>query len=64
MAIEKPMHFGEVQKLLGVSNTWLYRELQEGKLKGKKMRGSWIVFPTDLQKYFDGLETNQRRISR
>lgn len=60
--LEKPMSFKEVKEFLGCGHAWLYEQLESGKLPARKLGGKWIVFPSDLQKYFDRLYSNQQRL--
>lgn len=60
--LEKPMSFDELKEFFGRGNTWLYEQLQTGKLPGRKLGGKWIVYPSELQKYMDRLPSNQKKI--
>lgn len=60
--LEKPMSFKEVKDFLGISNAWLYGQLQSGRLIGHKLGSKWIVFPSDLQRYLDQQYTNRHQI--
>jgi len=60
--LEKPMHFEEVQEFLGMGSTFVYNELQTGRLPGHKLGGKWIVYPSELQRYLDRLPSNQRKL--
>jgi len=62
--LEKPMQFDEVKTFLGRGSTWLYEELQTGRLPGRKLGGKWVVYPSDLQRYLKQLPSNQKRIKR
>lgn len=60
--LEKPMSFTEVKEFLGCGNTWLYSQLQTGRIPARKLGGKWIVYPSDLERYLNQLPSNQRRI--
>jgi excisionase family DNA binding protein len=61
--LEKPMHFNEVKEHLGMGTDFVYKELQEGRLKGSKLGNRWIVYPSDLAKYLKNRPSNQKKIS-
>ena len=61
-SLEKPMSFQEVMDFLDRGSTWLYGELQSGRMPGYKLGGRWIVYPSDLQKYLERQRSNQRKI--
>lgn len=62
--LEKPMHFEEVRKHLGVGTRFLYEILQDGKLTGYKLGNRWVVYPSDLIRYQENLPSNRKRITR
>lgn len=62
--LEKPLRFEEVREFLGKGKTWLYSELQSGRLTGYKLGNSWIVYPSDLQRYLKQQPSNRKRIKR
>ena len=41
--LERPMSFDDVKEFLGRGSTWLYGELQSGRMPGHKLGGMWIV---------------------
>lgn len=60
--LERPMSFSEVKEFLGCGNTWLYEQLQNGRIPGRKLAGRWVVYPSDLERYLGRLPSNQRKI--
>lgn len=60
--LEKPMSFSEVKAFLGRGNTWLYAELQSGRLPGHKLGGQWVVYPSELQTYLERLPGNRKKL--
>jgi len=62
LELEKPMHFSEVVKFLGMGTDYVYKELQGGRLTGYKLGKRWIVYPSDLQKFLSQRPSNQKRI--
>lgn len=59
---EKPMHFNEVRQFLGMGSDFIYKELQTGRLKGRKLGNRWIVYPSDVVSYMEKQPSNQKRI--
>jgi len=59
---EKPMPFNEVKDFLGCGNTWLYEQLQTGRLPGRKLAGKWVVYPSELERYLQRLPSNQKKL--
>lgn len=60
--MEKPMHFDEVQKYLGMGSDYVYKKLQSGQLVGYKLGNKWVVYPSDLKKFLERQPSNRRRI--
>lgn len=60
--LEKPMSFEEVKEFLGRGSTWLYGQLQKGKIPGHKLGGQWVVYPSELKRYLERLPSNQRKL--
>lgn len=60
--LEKPMHFKEVVEFLGMGTDFVYKELQRGRLAGRKLGKEWIVNPSDLPKYLATRPSNQKRV--
>ena len=60
--LEKPMSFNETKEFLGRSHTWLYEELQSGRMPAHKLGGKWIVYPSELQKYLNQQYSNQKKL--
>jgi hypothetical protein len=60
--LEKPLHFEEVRKFLGVGHDFLYKALQDGKLIGHKLGNRWVVYPKDLIRYLENRPSNRRRV--
>lgn len=62
--LDKPMSFEEVRRFLGRGKTWLYEQLQTGKLPAYKLGGRWIVYPNDLRRYLAQQPSNQKKLKR
>lgn len=62
--LEKPMDFQEVKEFLGMGSDFIYKELQKGRLTGRKLGNRWVVYPSDLQRYLERLPDNRKRIKR
>ena len=62
--LEKPMHFKDVTKCLGMGTDYVYKALQDGRLKGRKIGNRWIVFPSDLRKFLDNCPSNQKKVAK
>ena len=60
--LEKPMHFDEVTEFLGMGTDYVYKELQAGRLIGRKLGHKWIVYPSDLARYLDNKPSNRKKI--
>ncbi len=60
--LEKPMHFKEVKEFLGMGSDYVYKELESGRLPGRKLGNKWIVFPSDLAKYMESRASNRKRV--
>lgn len=63
-SLEQPMSFKQVQEFLGCGKTFLYEELQSGRLAGYKLGRKWIIYPSDLQRYLRQRPSNIRKIKR
>jgi excisionase family DNA binding protein len=45
----------EVAEQIGVSAKTLKREIRDGKLRARRLRGVTVIFPADLDRYLAGL---------
>lgn len=49
----------EVAKQTGASVKTLRREIRDGKLRAHRIRGLLVIFPSDLDRWLDGLPIEQ-----
>lgn len=60
--LEKPMSLEEVKEFLGMKKTWLYEQLQSGRLPGHKLGRRWIIYPSELKRYLDQQPSNIKKL--
>lgn len=55
-----PLKVADAARLLNVSPATLYREIQDGRLRAVRIRGTWRIRHSEIERYLESNDTQAR----